>query len=351
VPTAFTEASELMTAFGLLGRDPLETGFDEIAPIFDGTLTREKLERFAAELRQSARRKGDYARLWRVGRALAMACAGGGAVERLQWQGPFRQGRSVSAAKDLCVNGGTFVSIKTNSKIVFNLSPYNLFCAIPRGESLAAREVNWFLHSAPEEYEALYGFVRRCAPCGGLPARAEEFERSAGRGVRDAVQEGLKALPREQAGEFDRLYRALCHRVSAHSARLFNENLASVRRTQRRAVEEHILRHFLRLDSIPYYLAGIDGGKVFIVRVPDITEWLRCRSLSEVQARPDATRGQSIVHFSLAVAERAGGGSLTYPFHAEVRWSHGKFCGSPEGKLYKSFPWADVASFTSYPVA
>lgn len=34
---------------------------------------------------------------------------------------------------------------------------------------------------------------------------------------------------------------------------------------------------------------------------------------------------------------------LHYP--AEIRWPHGKFCGNPEGKLYKDFKWVDVPFF------
>jgi hypothetical protein len=52
---------------------------------------------------------------------------------------------------------------------------------------------------------------------------------------------------------------------------------------------------------------------------------------------------QSVVDFILTIRENSTRQDRSYKFHAEIRWSHGRFCGNPEAKLYKDFPWRAVS--------
>jgi len=109
------------------------------------------------------------------------------------------------------------------------------------------------------------------------------------------------------------------------------------------AVLDELLRRFLRLDSSHYVLCGLDRGVPFAYLIPSITDWKRHAELAEVSVEPDLEAQQSKVRFNLSLRVRRGDGRVQVPFHAEIRWSHGRFCGNPEAKLYRDFnDWSVV---------
>lgn len=73
--------------------------------------------------------------------------------------------------------------------------------------------------------------------------------------------------------------------------------------------------------------------------------WFRHWNFTEIKAKADTDREQCIVDFILKLTNRQNNEAVELPYHAEIRWSHGKFCGNPEGKLYKDFKWSDVPFF------
>jgi len=62
----------------------------------------------------------------------------------------------------------------------------------------------------------------------------------------------------------------------------------------------------------------------------------------------DLIRKQSVVNIDIDYRERDGK-SKKLKYHVEIRWSHGKFCGNPEAKLYKHFLWKDAPGFKILP--
>lgn len=89
-------------------------------------------------------------------------------------------------------------------------------------------------------------------------------------------------------------------------------------------------------------LCGLDGKVDFGVILPDITTWKRNWGLKQVIAQPGLSREQSVVNFEVVVEDKGKRKEYSLPFHAQVRWSRGKFGGNPEAKLYKDFVWTDV---------
>ena len=58
-------------------------------------------------------------------------------------------------------------------------------------------------------------------------------------------------------------------------------------------------------------------------------------------------RGQPIVFIDITLRDTETSVLHTFSFRLEICWSHGKFWGAPEGKLYKDFlyvdlPWVNV---------
>ena len=113
----------------------------------------------------------------------------------------------------------------------------------------------------------------------------------------------------------------------------------------RASVIENLLRWFFRLNSISYLLCGIDGSNEFGVWIPSVTDWVSKWSLDSIVASPDLSRRQSVVDFELIFSNRSNQDNFAARFHTELRWSHGRFCGSPEAKLYKEFYWRDLPIF------
>lgn len=342
-----TVVTELMVAFGILELEPAKSEYKDVARLFSETLEEADYNVLLKELRD-AKNITKYKELWEVGNKLRKSIYANTPISKIEWHGKKRQMSTVTISKDLCVNSNSYISVKADSDVVFNLSPFNLFTAVPSGVASATREENWFLKAAPQAYQNLYLFVRKILleekilPEDVLPETAADFEKKASKKTRKAIQKKLEKLNGKLSAEFTRLYRQMCHDVALYSANTFSENRLNVRTTQMRGADELILKTFLRLNSAPYFLAGSDGGKIFAVEIPDITRWSSQWNLEKIEPSADTSRGQCVVNITLHVKNKNKKSEvIELPYHAEIRWSHGKFCGNPEGKLYKDFKWLD----------
>ena len=341
MPSVKTETSELAVAFGILGMDPGgRYSAQEIERRFEETLTPEKYTRFVGEYGKDA---ALYGRLHAVGRLLAARYSPFSGAASVQWTGPYRQAATASGAKDLLV-ANTPVSVKTESNVVANLSPANMMVNLPQGKAPATREENWYLTTDGAKLQELYTLVRTLSDdLRGLPTDVRSFEQQATHDDRKRVQAVLAAAPQATKAAFEVRYRELCRSVACRSADQFNSHLTeSLATHSRRSVLENLARWFFRLNAVRYVLCGIDRGEEFAVVVPDLTSWLRQWELESVQASPDLTRGQSVVDFHVATRHRTDRLQHSTAFHAEVRWSHGRFSGAVESKLYKEFAWKDL---------
>jgi hypothetical protein len=339
-----TEATELSLAFGILDRDPKAVEPAEIPLLFEGTLSPEKFavyldEHYGPNIRL-------YDTLFKLGARIRHSYPHFRAAPSLRWLGPDKLSRSVSSAQDLLVCGIP-VSIKNDSNVVYNLSPHNLFERVPSGLRALPRSDNWFLRNAPGDMQSLYQIAVSDLAGRGFPAEYTEFERKATRAYRKQLQCLIRDRIDPEVPAFRHTYRLMCHSVSKSSTDLFNGIFArTVSSAERIPMLDGLLEVFFRLDSVPYLLAGIDGGAPFAVNVPSITHWRKEWQITSVQAVPDSASGQCIVGFEFTVEHRQTRNSHTLPFHAEVRWSHGKFCGNPEAKLYKNFIWTGAPFLT-----
>lgn len=346
MPSPRTECTELAVAFGLLQTNPTGISYDEVSSSFEGTLPAESFARFQTAFDDF---EDISLPLFNLGTQLIDRCPElfpRGA--NVRWMGPLKQSGTVTVSQDLIV-GATAVSVKENSLVVYNLSPYNLCESIPSGRVLASKTGNWYLRTAPAEYEDLFQFIAPMLNNQGIKyGSVLEFEETAAKAERTALQELLQLLSGPEATEFDRRYRRMCHATAAESAKIFAQNLQSMEGTPHAdGVRDLILKYFLRLGDTRYVLAGLDNRRPFALLVPSITEWKRQWELVTAIASADTTAGQSVVDFEVRVRRKKGSSTTRLRFHAEIRWSHGKFCGNPEGKLYRNFVgWADVPGVT-----
>ena len=152
MPSAKTECTELCVASGLLNLDHLSTDYDSVESLFGGTLTEEKFERFKREL---SRGREFYQPFYDVGYRLRRDFRPLSNVSEIQWTGPLQQAATSSVPQDLFA-ANMPISVKADSNVVANLSPYNLLDSLPSGSASAAREVTWFLHTSSMRLQAYY---------------------------------------------------------------------------------------------------------------------------------------------------------------------------------------------------
>jgi len=107
--------------------------------------------------------------------------------------------------------------------------------------------------------------------------------------------------------------------------------------SQRIRVE--LVKAFFRISDSEYVLAGIDRGEKIALSFSNISSLISDFELVEIIAEPDLNAGQAVVRFVVTINSRKTNEIVNMPFHVELRWSHGKLCGNPEGKLYKDFAW------------
>ena len=296
MPSVKTECTELSVGFGILARDNLlELDESQIENIFEGTLSIEKYRRFQAEFQNNTTL---YRQMYNVGFALRAVYQPFRNVSSLKWEGPNRQAATTAAARDLVV-ANLPVSVKENSDVVHNPSPYNLFNTIPAGQVPAQTSENWYLIHAPQEYQELYNFVQSRG-LEHLPEDVYEFEESIKGSEREPIKTAINQFSNEEKLAFKQLYLNMCHRVASVSADIFNQIFSnSMQGRSKSAVLEHVVKHFFRMSSVEYILGGIDKKKAFAVIIPEVSQWKRDWTITNIIAEPELNREQSRVRFSV----------------------------------------------------
>jgi hypothetical protein len=119
--------------------------------------------------------------------------------------------------------------------------------------------------------------------------------------------------------------------VAERSAELWLEGLSA------EAERERLLWRLLRIGSAPYFVLGTDKDRSLRLRIQTAWDWRQQFRLRTFTAEP-GTGEQPVVTWAAQVEERRSGRSLKVNGHVEIRWSHGKFCGAPEAKVYLDTP-------------
>jgi hypothetical protein len=134
-------------------------------------------------------------------------------------------------------------------------------------------------------------------------------------------------------------YAALSSAVAAASARRWR---AALRASER--LREATLWRFLRVAAASYFVLGSDGDRLVRLRVGSPWDWRQSFRLRRFDVEAVPSR-QPVVGWSATVDDRGAGGSRTVAGHIEVRWSHGRFGGAPEAKVYLDTPHHEVPGY------
>lgn len=265
------------------------------------------------------------------------------------WTGMEKGKELMQVARDLVIEDlGTRISVKEDAQLFQNPSPARVFNKWPMGDFAPSRDGDWFIEVAEDELEAYF------ASCGGPKftkqrTAVDYYKHTKGKTEngekrRKAFTEHVKSLHDEKSMSVLSSYQELCRKISNRSAQIFNENIASTLTAARTSDSipetlERLFSFFFKLDNEEHLLCGTDSRKGFAVVVCGLAEWRRQFQVVSVIAKPIAA-GQPEVLLDFTFRSRASGESFSYGIKCEVRWSHGKFCGNPESKLYRSGNWS-----------
>lgn len=334
MPPLRTELTEVTTGLAMLGLGDLDWALDARPAQLVG-LVPAQWDRLVAS-REAGTHHVDFARAWGNGLAFLRAEEGlrGRVPARIEWKGPDKLPLTSDVPADLRVDRVYLVSCKYLSKVLHNLAPAGLFDGGLRGATPKAGD--WFSAVAPTELQSFYGAVRDAVGDVGrrhLPDRAVDLARPG----RDMLKAALsRALP-EAAGD---AYATFTRAVAERSADRWAAELGD------RAERERLLWRLLRLGGVPYFVLGASTSAAppLRLRIDTAWDWQQRYRLRAFEVWPEPA-GQAVVRWQASVADREAGTDVSVRGHVEVRWSHGRFSGNPEAKVYLDTPYPLVPGY------
>ena len=132
-------------------------------------------------------------------------------------------------------------------------------------------------------------------------------------------------------------YRRLCEAVSEATAARWTARITAQNR-------EAVLWRLLRIGSAPYFVLGSSPAGSVRLRIDTPWDWRQHFALRgfDVSAQPG---GQPRVGWTGRYRVLATGEERSVEGHVELRWSHGRFGGPPEAKVYLDTPHDQVPGY------
>lgn len=328
--TVRTEISEIVTGLGLFGYRDLERAL-AARPRSIGNVTDRVFDRLDAAFAED--KHGEiFANAFANGEVFARANVGlrGRVPWLIEWKGHHRPPAYEQIPADLRVDHVYLISCKYGSDILHNASPWHVF-----DKALAERSRrggDWFVEVAGESYQEFYAQVRKHVTELSLPTRVTALNKDHRAALRTAL-----------AGRWPRSLRYDWELVGFEIAR--NSAQLLMERTSSRLDREELLWRLLRLAASPYFVLGTDRTG-FPIRYRVLTPWdFRNRYRMRHLDMWGDYAGQPTVRWRAEVVDKQKATLRTVEGHVEIRWSHGKFAGVPEAKIYLDTPHHDVVGY------
>lgn len=318
MPAGLTEITEVTTALGMLSPS-LSAALADRPPQLVG-VTDQVWDRLV-EVNTSGVHADSFRTAFDNGRAFLVAADGlrGRTPARAEWKGPHRPPGDDVIPADLRIDHVFLISCKYLSKVLLNPGPPRLFERLLVGDERSG--VNWFAETAPDEFQALYAAARSCTALAGLPAMVSELRREQQRSLKAALNRRGWPEPLQEP------WSNLCNVVAVESARRWRRAMSAPRDQVR------LLWRILRITTATYFVLGTDHAAHLRLRIDSAWDWMQSYELRSFDVAPRST-GQPEVAWCATVRRRSDGAVLIVEGHVEIRWSHGRFLGSPESKVY-----------------
>lgn len=325
-----TTVTELATALGMLGYPSVDAALAARPPVLVNltSLDWDRLDR----LRSAGAHDGAFRAGFDNGAAfLAAPDALRGRIPALiEWKGSHKAPAEDAVPADLRVDHVYLISCKYLSRNLHNRSPSRIFDRLlGPGDT---DPTDWYLRTAPTQYQALYEAAASIAGTGGLPDRVERLASADRLALRAALR--ARAWPPVALSP----YADLCEEVSARTAEGWSARIATP------AQAEALVWRLLRILSAPYFILGSDPRQPLRLRIHTPWDWRQRFQLRRLTLSP-ALAGQPQVTWTAECTERATGHTRIAAGHVEIRWSHGRFAQTPEAKVYLDTPHHDVPGY------
>jgi hypothetical protein len=325
-----TTISEVVTGLGMLEVDDIEHGLS-MRPSELVNVTPADWDLLSTTW-TTGRHRDVYVAAFMNGRAFVAAddALRGRPPRLVEWKGAHRAPGDEVVPADLRVDHVYLVSCKYLSRIVVNASPHHLFERLLAGGQGRRTGADWFAEVAPDEYDALFEAVRGTSNIDGLPGRAGALTKDERRALAVTLR---GSWPSDDAAK---CYRALVERVAGVSAERWRASLDGH--------AEALLWRMLRIGSAPYFVLGASGTGFVRLRIATPWDWRMHFQLRQFDVEARAL-GQPVVAWRAIVRERGTAIDRTVEGHVEIRWSHGRFGGPPEAKVYLDTPHVEIPGY------
>lgn len=321
--------TELATGLGMLGAGTLEESLlgepremVSVSPELWGVLR---------DLHQGGALRAEFQAAFANGRAFLRASDAlrSRTPEIVEWKGATRAPGDEVVPADLRIDHVYLVSCKYLSKIVLNTSPWHVFDRLLTGGHGQVGG-DWYQEVASEALEKLY----RSAVLGS----GDEYPPT----LDSLSAVGRKGLARQLRGRWPLAMRAEAREfawaVATASVNRWSDVLVSD------AAREKLLWRLLRIGSAPYFVLGTDKDSNLRLRIQTPWDWKQQFRLVQFrfEARPSE---QPVIDWVAVVEDIRSRVSREVRGHVEIRWSHGKFNGNPEAKVYLDTPHHRVPGY------
>ena len=272
----------------------------------------------------------------------------------VKWIGAESIRTASAVAKDIIINNEIRISVKENAQLFQNPSPVNVFEKWPSGILFThAQDDDWFIKVA--NYE-LNEYFKSCNGSAFTKHKTiQEYYKNIygsetldGKSVkrRKSFTEHVKKLHKNLDTNVLSSYKDLCKKVSQESALIFNNNIKKTfsNFNDLDICDKHLISLFsvfFKLDDTEYILAGTENSEPFAVIVDNLNMWSKKFQVKEIKAEAlDSGQPEVLIKFTFLNIEKKE--NIEFSVKSEIRWSHGKFCGNPESKLYKRWEYVDL---------
>ena len=333
MPALKTEITEIATGLGMLAYPSVEEALDQ-RPSICLNVTEQHWTRLH-QAYQTGEYQQDFHSAFENGRYFLNSIEGlrNRSPRIIEWKGPHNPPGYDFLPADLRIDHVYLISCKYLSKILANVSPSHLFERSLNDRSNHS-SMDWYLKVAEPEYRTLYQMVR------------EDLSRNHGKEVPESLEDLdskdrdliSKSYARKWPSHLEEHYLSFAYSVSLNSAMIWRDSVPTLKE------QELLLWRMLRLNSSPYFILGSSAGSTLRLRVG--TPWdFRQRYILRsfiITAPPSA---QPRVSFQAVVTDKDIGKDRSIDGHVEIRWSHGRFCGYPEAKVYLDSKHEDVPGY------
>jgi hypothetical protein len=333
MPALRTEVTEIVTGLGTLGAPTLDDALAAGPPAALRNVDAATWDRLREAHRDGGHR-GEFLAAWNNGRAFLRSADGlrDRVPAIVEWKGGHRDPGDDVVPSDLRIDHVYLVSCKYLSRVLHNAAPWALFDRGLAGATGPRQDTSWFDAVAPVEHQQLYQVVRRThAGALDLPEQVTALSSAQRKELR-------RAIPRDWSPECADAYRRLAVTASERSAARWRERLASPR--ERVAM----LWRLLRLGAAPYFVLGTGPRDSLRLRVATPWDWRAAYDLRSFDVDAEGT-GQPRVRWGAVVRDRDAARDVEVAGHVEIRWSHGRFGGLPEAKVYLDTPHQRVPGY------